>query len=113
MPEQPTSFGANMTRRQALAVAAASVAAAALPVAAPAEAAIRPPASLRPAEVAVAFACRSCGSTHVTRDAWAEWDTDLQEWVLGAVYDHAYCHDCDDDTRLIRIDPATRAPISG
>jgi RNase P subunit RPR2 len=44
--------------------------------------------------------CRHCGSKLVTRDAWAEWDEDQQAWVLRAVYDHAYCHKCDEETRI-------------
>lgn len=44
--------------------------------------------------------CKDCGSTLVTRDAWAEWDEDRQEWALGAVYDYAYCHKCDGETRI-------------
>lgn len=44
--------------------------------------------------------CDECGSTHVTRDAWAEWDEDTQDWVLGAVYDHAFCHRCQAETNI-------------
>jgi uncharacterized OB-fold protein len=44
--------------------------------------------------------CGKCGSTVVTRDAWAEWDVALQDWQLGAVYDYAYCHSCEAETRL-------------
>lgn len=44
--------------------------------------------------------CSRCGSTDVSRDAWAEWDVAAQEWTLRAVYDHAYCHACDNETRL-------------
>jgi hypothetical protein len=45
--------------------------------------------------------CGTCGSTVVTRDAWAEWDVGAQRWTLGAVYDYAYCHKCDGETRLV------------
>lgn len=44
--------------------------------------------------------CEKCRSELVTRDAWAEWDVDDQEWVLGAVYDYAYCHECQGDARI-------------
>ena len=44
--------------------------------------------------------CEKCGSTHVTRDAWAEWDEDEQDWVLGAVFDYAFCHDCQRDAHI-------------
>jgi hypothetical protein len=40
----------------------------------------------------VIFLCERCGSKRVTLDAWAEWDVDQQEWVLGATYDQTYCH---------------------
>ena len=42
----------------------------------------------------IQIACEVCQSTDVTRDAWAEWDEDRQEWRLGAVFDDGYCHRC-------------------
>ena len=44
--------------------------------------------------------CGTCGSTLVTRDAWAEWDADEQDWVLGAAYDYSFCHFCEGETRI-------------
>ena len=44
--------------------------------------------------------CEACGSTLVTRDAWAEWDEDAQDWVLGVIYDYAFCHTCQADAHL-------------
>ena len=44
--------------------------------------------------------CDTCGSTLVTRDAWAEWDEDQQDWVLGAIYDYAFCHTCQKDAHI-------------
>lgn len=38
--------------------------------------------------------CERCGSEMVTRDAWAEWNVERQEWVLSAVFDYAFCHNC-------------------
>lgn len=35
--------------------------------------------------------CSSCGSDNVRRDAYAEWDVDLQEWTLSATMDAAVC----------------------
>lgn len=54
-------------------------------------------------EPKVRMVCGTCGSQAVTRDAWAEWDADSQDWVLGAVYDYAYCHACDGDARIEEI----------
>jgi hypothetical protein len=51
----------------------------------------------------VRMICGTCGSDVVTRDAWAEWNTRRQDWVLGAVYDYAYCHDCQNDTRIEEV----------
>lgn len=51
----------------------------------------------------VRVVCRTCGSELVTRDAWAEWDTRRQDWVIGAVYDYAFCHDCEEETRVEEI----------
>lgn len=46
----------------------------------------------------VNMVCETCGSERVTRDAWAEWNKDAQEWTFGAVYDYAFCHACEKDT---------------
>jgi hypothetical protein len=52
----------------------------------------------------VIFLCERCGSKRVTLDAWAEWDVDQQEWVLGATYDQTYCHKCDGETHLVEVE---------
>lgn len=44
--------------------------------------------------------CKQCGSEMVRRDAWGEWDSTTQQWVLADVFDYAYCLDCDQDTEL-------------
>ena len=54
----------------------------------------------RKKEPKLQMVCEECGSTHVTRDAWAEWDEDEQDWVLGAVFDYAFCHDCQGDAHI-------------
>lgn len=52
------------------------------------------------------FVCETCGSTHVYRDAWAEWDPDKDEWVLAQSFDETFCVDCDGPTavKMIEID---------
>ena len=52
----------------------------------------------------VIYLCESCGSEHVTLDAWAEWNVEQQEWVLGATYDYTFCHKCQADTRLAELE---------
>jgi len=109
-PENP-----DLTRRALLAAGAALGLTAATPVGAappatappPPRRATEPPLPVR-IEPPVRYACCRCGGTNVTLDAWAEWDADVQAWVMASVYDHAYCHDCDDETRLdeIAFDPA-------
>jgi hypothetical protein len=47
--------------------------------------------------------CEKCGSPLVTRDAWAEWNEDEQDWVLGAVYDYAFCHTCQADAHIKEV----------
>ena len=59
-------------------------------------------ASLRE-ERKIRIVCGTCGSETVTRDAWAEWDVGAQNWALGAVYDYAYCHNCENDSRLEEV----------
>jgi hypothetical protein len=50
--------------------------------------------------------CSQCGSDQVSRDAWANWDTVEQQWVLGAVFDYAHCNKCDRETSIIQIELA-------
>lgn len=58
----------------------------------------------------VDYVCNSCGGNSVTRDAWASWDADAQDWSLGAAFDHAFCHDCEAETNLVEVDLETREP---
>jgi hypothetical protein len=53
--------------------------------------------------------CSTCGSDNVSRDAWADWDTPTQQWVLGNVFDYCHCHTCDRESRLKEIPAATTA----
>jgi predicted RNA-binding Zn-ribbon protein involved in translation (DUF1610 family) len=38
--------------------------------------------------------CPYCGSENIVRDAYAEWDSEANEWVLRSVYDDMSCDDC-------------------
>jgi len=67
-----------------------------------------PPAACAPQRID--YVCNMCGGTTVTRDAWAEWDAGEQEWGLGAAYDYAFCHDCEQETNLVEVDLDTRQP---
>ena len=53
------------------------------------------------------YLCKICGGKKVTRDAWAEWDVAEQDWVLGAAYDYAFCHDCQEETNLVEVELAS------
>ena len=44
--------------------------------------------------------CGDCGSTDVMRDAWAVWDVEAQDWVLGAVFDYGHCDRCGRETNI-------------
>jgi hypothetical protein len=98
------------TRREILgaaALAGAALSASSLAAsAAPAEAAppAAAPAAAPPAAPRIEIVCRQCGGNAVARDAWAEWDVATQAWVLGAVFDYAYCHDCDGEAKLDEVD---------
>ncbi|CUS45925.1 hypothetical protein MGWOODY_Smn3173 [hydrothermal vent metagenome] len=35
------------------------------------------------------------------RDAWATWDVTSQTWVLGEVFDYAFCADCEADATIV------------
>ena len=44
--------------------------------------------------------CAACGSTAILRDAWARWDPAIQDYELAAVFDFAYCEDCDGEASV-------------
>jgi hypothetical protein len=45
--------------------------------------------------------CSQCGGEDVMRDAWATWDVTSQTWVLGEVFDYAFCADCEADATIV------------
>jgi hypothetical protein len=45
--------------------------------------------------------CEACGSERVFIDATAEWNVELQAFVLCGVHDHTTCDDCNDDCNVI------------
>ena len=51
--------------------------------------------------------CKTCGSDDVVKDAWANWDYSLQQWVLSQTFDSAWCEKCEDETNLIGIEDET------
>lgn len=51
----------------------------------------------------IGIICGICGGNNVSRDAWANWDTGTQQWVLGTVFDYGHCHDCEAETRLEEV----------
>ena len=51
----------------------------------------------------IAIVCEACGSDDVSRDAWADWDTLEQHWVLRCAFDYAHCHRCDGETQLVEV----------
>ena len=63
--------------------------------------------------VALDYVCNMCGGNQITRDAWAAWDTAAQDWTLGAAFDYAFCHDCEQETNLVEVALATREPAGG
>jgi alpha-D-ribose 1-methylphosphonate 5-phosphate C-P lyase len=53
-----------------------------------------------------AMVCSRCGSDDVSRDAWADWDTGKQMWVLRCAFDTAHCHKCDGETSITEVELA-------
>lgn len=44
--------------------------------------------------------CLRCHSERVVRDAWACFNRDSGLWELENVFDHTFCHQCEEDTKL-------------
>lgn len=51
----------------------------------------------------IAILCETCRSDDVSRDAWGDWNIAAQTWVLRTVFDHSYCHACDEESNLIEV----------
>ena len=49
-------------------------------------------------------ACEECGSTDVSVDACAVWSEQEQAWELSAVFDNAYCNNCEGETHIREIE---------
>ena len=49
--------------------------------------------------------CQICGSTRVVRDAWACFNTQSGLWELEQVFDDAFCHACETETKLVWTRP--------
>ena len=49
------------------------------------------------------FICSDCKSDDVLADAYAEWDTDTQKWVISNTFDNAFCNSCNGEANLIKI----------
>ena len=101
----------NVSRRTVLGAGAAAGLVAVAGTSAPAsgqtaDASPPPPSAPAPrtAPRRIEIVCSTCGGSSVTRDAWAKWDAETQDWVLGAAFDYAYCHDCDEETRLDEVE---------
>jgi hypothetical protein len=57
----------------------------------------------------ITIVCSWCGSADVSRDAWASWDVEKQDWVLSAVFDNGFCHACGVDRSLVEAPIETDA----
>ena len=60
-----------------------------------------PPAPRSPR---IDIVCGECGGSNVSRDAWADWSVEEQDWVLGAVFDYGHCQDCDGESSLEEVE---------
>jgi len=45
--------------------------------------------------------CSACGSEKVMRDCWATWNAELQLWESADLQDHAWCNNCEGETKLV------------
>jgi hypothetical protein len=48
--------------------------------------------------------CRHCQSEDVTQVCDARWDIEKQAWKISDTWNNYYCHDCDGDARVNRIE---------
>lgn len=48
--------------------------------------------------------CSSCQSENVVADAYVSWNDEIQKWEVEAVFDDAYCEDCEGETHIEDIE---------
>ncbi|MEA3061350.1 MAG: hypothetical protein QOJ94_1131 [Sphingomonadales bacterium] len=97
-------LGIVLTRRDVLAAGTGAALAVTVPASAetakPPAPRTAPPGAPSRSGPRIDIVCRDCGGNSVARDAWAEWDVETQDWVLGPVFDQGFCYDCDREARL-------------
>jgi hypothetical protein len=115
--DEPAPAAGDLTRRELLAAGAVGTAAGIVGAAASGDsAAAAPPRVARAASTPsprLDMVCRDCGGNNVTRDGWARWDVEAQDWVLGSFFDYAFCHDCEEETRLEEVQLGVSSPSGG
>lgn len=47
--------------------------------------------------------CKTCGSRHVVKDAWACWNPANGLWELETTFDQEFCHQCEADTSFVWV----------
>jgi hypothetical protein len=52
----------------------------------------------------IKIVCKKCRSDNVMRDAWAVWNTEAQEWMLGNVFDSGFCESCEEWASLEEVE---------
>lgn len=54
----------------------------------------------------VGYVCANCGSSNVTSDAIAKWDSAKQQWTVAGHYDSSECRRCQCETHLVEVELA-------
>ena len=50
--------------------------------------------------------CPICDGQNVKRDAFAEWNPELQMWEIAQVFDAGFCDDCGHEVSLVEKEAA-------
>jgi hypothetical protein len=48
--------------------------------------------------------CKYCGSKNITKSGDARWDIETQSWYLNETWNNWYCHDCDGETSVEKVE---------
>ena len=51
----------------------------------------------------IKYVCKQCGSDHVGRDAFCDWNVNTQQWEIANLMDNDFCFECLRDTDLQEI----------
>lgn len=49
------------------------------------------------------YVCKKCGSDHVGRDSFCDWNVETQQWEVANFMEESFCLNCETTTELEQV----------